>query len=116
MVDRDSRTLSPPPPSAERDMDAEHKQLTLELADHPDPRVRILAHLSTRQFEISERLSMMEQTVAKGFEEVGRKISEGFRDLRDKVDALDQGFMDVEERTSALEVRHPLNGSSSPTQ
>lgn len=110
MVDRQAETLRPPAP--ERDLDEEHKQLVVQLADHPDPKVRILAHISTRQFELSERLSAMQKVVDEGF----AAMKEGFRDLKDRVNALDNGFTDVEERTSALEGIHSLNGSSSPTQ
>ncbi len=118
MVDRDATTLSPPPPAPpeKRDLDAEHKQLTLELADHPDPKVRILAHISTRQFELSERVSALQTSVNEGLEALGRQMSEGFRDMRDRIAALDTGFTDIEERTSNLEERRSLNGSSSQTQ
>jgi hypothetical protein len=114
MVDRETVT---PPPSApvERDLDAEHKRLITELADHPDAKVRILSHISTRQFELSERMTAMMQTMDKGFAEMKRQVNEGFRDLRDQVAKLDDGFTDIEERTEELE-RHRLNGSSSPTQ
>lgn len=45
-----------------------------------------------------------------------KTIDEGFKLLRDKVDALDAGFTDVEDRTEALEERLQLNENSSPTQ
>lgn len=112
MADREAETLSPPP--SERDFEAEHKALTVELADHPDPRVRILAHLSTRQFELSERMTTMQRDISEGFAELKRVISETRRDLGDKIDKLDEGFIDVEERTEVLE-RRSLNGSSFPT-
>lgn len=116
MVDRDATTLTPPPP-AEQDPEAKHKALVNELAEHPDPRVRILAHISTRQFELSERMTSMQQSIDQGFEGLKSKMNEGFRDLRDKVAALDEGFTDVEDRTTALEKeRGHLNGSSSTTQ
>ena len=115
MVDRDATTLTPPPP-AEQDPEAKHKALVNELAEHPDPRVRILAHISTRQFELSERQSAMQQSIDQGFKDLHNKIDDGFRTLRDKVAALDEGFTDVEERTKALEEEHHLNGSSSATQ
>ena len=117
MVDRDATTLTPPPP-AEQDPEAKHKALINELAEHPDPRVRILAHISTRQFELSERMTSMQQDIKQGFDGLKRQVDDGFRDLRDKVAALDEGFTDVEERTTALEAdkNHHLNGSSSTTQ
>ncbi len=112
MVDREAETMNPPPPG--RDLDAEHRALTLQIADHPDPRVRILAHISTRQFELSERLSTMQRELAEGLSDIKRALSETKRDLGDKIDKLDEGFMDVEERTEELE-RRSLNGSSFPT-
>lgn len=114
MVDRDAITLTPPPP-AERDLEAEHKALVTQLADHPDPKVRVLAHISTRQFELSERMSAMQQAIDRGFESLQRQMSEGFTNLKDRIAALDEGYTDVEERTSILEEER-LNGSSSPTQ
>lgn len=117
MVDREAATMRPPPPE-QRDMEAEHKALTLELADHPDPKVRILAHLSTRQFELSERLADLARSTRDGFDELKREMRQGFSDLKDKVLELDNGFTDVEERTSLLEEQHPnsLNGNSSQPQ
>lgn len=114
MADREAETMSPPPPAPERDLNAEHKGLIIELADHPDPKVRILAHLSTRQFELSERMSAMQRDITEGFAEIKRILSETKRDLGDKIDKLDEGFTDVEERTEQLE-RRSLNGSSFPT-
>ncbi len=116
MFAREADTMSPPPPDRlhARDFEAEHKALIVELADHPDPKVRILAHLSTRQFELSERLSTMQRDVVEGFAELKRLFNETKRDLGDKIDKLDQGFTDVEERTEELE-RRSLNGSSVPT-
>ena len=104
MSEQDRVTSNPPPPE-QRDLDSEHRGLIELLANHPDPKIRILAHISTRQFELSERLSSMQKT-----------IDEGFKLLRDKVDALDAGFTDVEDRTEALEERLQLNENSSPTQ
>lgn len=112
MVDREAVTLTPPPP-AERDLEAEHKALTLQLADHPDPKVRILAHISTRQFDLSERLSSLEREIRSGFGSLQSALNQTKRDLGDKIDKLDKDFIDVDERTSELE-RHSLNGGSSP--
>ncbi len=118
MSEWDRETSNPPPPE-QRDLDAEHRGLIELLANHPDPKVRVLAHISTRQFELSERLSDMQRSMTTGFSELTREMRDGFIGLKDKVDALDEGFKEVEERTEDLEdhVRgHSLNGSSSPTQ
>jgi uncharacterized phage infection (PIP) family protein YhgE len=112
MVDREAVTLTPPPP-ADRDLDAEHKALTVQLADHPDPKVRILAHISTRQFDLSERLSAMQQEIKDGFASLKSTLDQTKRDLGDKIDKLDRDFVDVDERTTELE-RHSLNGGSAP--
>lgn len=109
MVDRAAQTL-PPPDSAERDLDAEHRKLIEVLFDSPDPKVRILAHMSNRQFELSERLTTLERMIADGFASLNSKVDQMGRDLGDKIDVLDDGFKDVEDRTTSLE---KLNGSSS---
>lgn len=111
MVDREAKTLTPPPPE---DPDTVHKRLIKQLADHEDPRVRILAHISTRQFELSERITDMQSSLNAGFDELKRHVAQMGRDLGDKIDKLDEGFVDVEERTSILEKRE-ANGSSAPT-
>lgn len=112
MVDRDAKTLTPPPPAVE-DPDAEHRRLARSLADHEDPKVRILAHLSNRQFELSERMADMQKSITDGFDMVKHELQQMSRVLGDKIDKLDQGFVDVEERTSILEER-ATNGSASP--
>lgn len=114
MVDREAAT-APPPAPVEQEEDVAYKQLILQLADHPDPQVRVLAHISNRQFELSERLSALQRSIDDGFENLKLKMEQGFRDLKDRVAALDEGFIDVEERTSTLEAHHHLNGNSSPT-
>lgn len=102
-----------PPPPAESDLDRAHRDLAERLADHDDPRVRILAHISTRQFELSERLSSMQQDIKAGFDALKSTLDQTKRDLGDKIDKLDRDFIDVDERTTELE-RHSLNGGSAP--
>lgn len=113
MVDRDAKTLIPPAPAVE-DPDAEHRRLARELATHEDPKVRILAHLSNRQFDLSERMSDMQASITDGFDMLKREVKQMARDLGDKIDKLDQGFVDVEERTTELEKQRNMNGSASP--
>lgn len=110
MVDREASTLVPPPPAEKPDLDAQHKQLVQMLADHPDPHMRILAHISSRQFEMSERISDLTKMV----EEKMSGLSAQLQDVKDRVLALDEGFVDIEERTSDLEKRPYQNGSSYP--
>lgn len=71
--------------------------------------------MSNRQFDLSERISDMQRAINDGFRDLKNEVVQMKRDLGDKIDKLDEGFVDVEERTSILEERE-LNGSSSPTQ
>lgn len=102
-----------PPPPVESDLDRAHRDLAQRLADHEDPKVRILAHMSTRQFELSERISEMQQSIRDGFGAMQSSLDQTKRDLGDKIDKLDRDFIDVDERTTELE-RHSLNGGSAP--
>lgn len=114
MVDREAATLTPPPPAeVESDLDRAHRNLARQLADHADPKVRILAHISNRQFDLSERLSSMQQDIRDGFAKLQNSLGETKRDLGDKIDRLDAGYTEVEERTTELERHSPYNGSSS---
>jgi len=115
MVDREAATLTPPPPTpAESDLDRAHKSLAQQLANHEDPKVRILAHISNRQFDLSERLSTLQQNINDGFAKLQKALDQTQRDLGDKIDKLDEGYTDVEERTSELE--RSYNGSSPTAQ
>ncbi len=124
MVDRDVRTLVPPPPSDKPDHDAQHKQLIQLLADHPDPHMRILAHISSRQFELSERISDLtkmfhEKTDALTTQlgQHSRDVVDQFNEVKKHLSALDDGFVEIEDRTSELEKnRTYTNGSSYPVE
>lgn len=112
MADREVATLSPPPPE-ERNLEVEHKQLMLQLADHPDPHMRILAHMSSRQFELSERITDLVTEVREGFAALNSKVEQGVRDLKTQVAQLDKDFIELEEEVDDHERR--LNGSAHPT-
>lgn len=110
MVDLEAVTLTPPPP-AESDLDRAHRNLAHQLADHDDPKVRILAHISNRQFDLSERLSSLQQNINDSFAKLQLALGQTQRDLGDKIDKLDQGYIEVEERTTELERHSSYNGS-----
>ncbi len=110
MVDRNATTPPPPMPAS---TEVEHKAITIELADHPDPRARVLAHISTRQFELSERVTDLQKHIDSKFDELHRLLSQEFRDVKEKIAALDSGYIELDARTENLEKTH-MNGSSSP--
>lgn len=55
----------------------------------------------------------MQQDIKEGFAALQSSLDQTRRDLGDKIDKLDRDFIDVDERTEALE-RHSFNGSSAP--
>ncbi len=110
MVDRNA-TMPPPPMPASTEV--EHKAVTIELADHPDPHVRVLAHISTRQFDLSERINDLQKHIDAKFDELHRLLGQEFRDVKARIAELDRGYIELDGRTEALE-KTQMNGSSFP--
>lgn len=52
-----------PPQAAVRDLDEEQRALTLALTSHPDPHVRLIAHISERQMAFVDLLSEFRDTL-----------------------------------------------------
>lgn len=75
-----------------RDYAKEQLELTRRLYDHPDPHVRIMAHISERQLAMMEVLTSVSAAVS--------ELSDSVKSLHNKVDELATRQTDLERDAS----------------
>lgn len=86
-----------PPQAAPRNIDEEQRALATALAKHPDPHVRLLAHISERQM---------------AFVEILTEVRNGQQAVVDSIESLTTELKRLSDRQDAIEDRYPTNGSA----
>lgn len=111
----DQRLQTVPPSASNEPIDAsleEQQRLTLALSQHADAHVRLIAHMSERQLDLSYRVGELARAVESLKDTVNRRATE----LGEKIDALSAEQQDLASRQDHIEDQLPLfNGNSAPT-
>lgn len=110
-----ARPTLPPPENHEASL--EQQRLTLALAKHAEPHVRLIAHISERQLAMSEQISEMVRAQGELLSLVRdlKPLVEQIPSVNERLEQLVQEQEQVESRIEELEQRPPFtNGSSSP--
>lgn len=89
-------------------------ELTKQLLDDPDPHVRIIAHMSSRQLAMVESLNNVNgtlQTVVAGLNGLKSKVETGLRELGERVDDLAEAQGVIQTNTSEFEGELPTGSN-----
>lgn len=92
-------------------------ELTKLLMEDPDPHVRIIAHMSSRQLAMVESLNNVNgtlQTAISAVNSLKTKVETGFRDVNERIDGLSEAQGIIETRFAEFEDELPT-GSIPPT-
>ncbi len=83
---------SQPEPTKEQAADTrmleEQRALTVALTNHPDPHVRLVAHMSERQLSLNELITAVRFEMREGFKALGVKID----GLAGRQDTLERNY------------------------
>lgn len=90
-----------PPTAAVRDVEEEQRALTTALMEHPDPFVRLIAHISERQLALSETVRLGQAAT----NEAVSKLTDSVRDLTSEVHQLSAQVSTLTGRHNELESR-----------